>query len=134
MALFTRDQRLADIRKEKARQEKLLANLDAPRVAIAQLAQQEAALLEQDAAEKAELAQLQIELAGFQQEATALAAYVTDIPAMIEGLTKGDRFRTKRGPFAFYTQAAAALRDDKEYYDILLQRIATMTARAKELE
>ena len=75
------DQTLADIRKEKARQAALLANLDKPRIALERLTQQEADLIAQQAAAAAEAEALTVERADAQQTLSRLDTMQADYAA-----------------------------------------------------
>jgi len=129
----TFDRRIAEARKRLDKVQAQIAPIDDLRTERDQAARHLAELEQGKAQAAQQLEQLQIERADLADEIAELAAFVTDISALVDGLKKADRYRMRRRPWAIYSQAAVALADDRDRYDTLRQRLADHDKRIKEL-
>ena len=132
LRLSVLDKRISDARAAKLKAEKLLQNLDAPRIAYEAAAQQEAELIAQQEAAKAEYDQLTAERADLAGDIERLA-YAQDVTALIRALEPADRYRSGRFHSSVYSLAIAALKDDHETLQTYQQRLAVIDRRLKEL-
>lgn len=126
------DRRIADLRKEKARQEKLLANLDAPRIAMEQAAQQLAELEAQRAAAEAERDNLLVVAADLRREIDGVTSTDAEITTALKVLAEHER--VYGSSHNVYARAIATLQNDVERRAAGRRKLNEATARLKELD